>query len=231
MGDLLTGLDRAAVRAAGAFLARLVRLDRSSPVRLRPAGPATVELWARLPFDALVTRNVRGCVPGDVTVRADELLDVLALAGEPAAPVSVVLPARRDGDWRWPLPPAASRTVERLPAAELHRLGAAAARTLREASTAGVRGRAVGERVLRDALLDHVPIVVVADDGTRVEISQRLVQAVTRMGFLGTDPVTGTAEVRVAGGWVGLAADFGTAWHRAAPGLAVRVARPPARPD
>jgi hypothetical protein len=77
-----------------------------------------------------------------------------------------------------------------------------------------VAGRPVGERLLRDALLDHVPIVV-ESAGQRVEVAQRLVQAVLRMGFLGADPA-GAAEqpvaVRVAGGWVGIAAGYGTAW-------------------
>jgi hypothetical protein len=76
--------------------------------------------------------------------------------------------------------------------------------------------------MLRDALLAHVPIVVTGDDGTRVEVAQRLVQAVVRMGFAGGDaPV----EVRVAGAWVGLAAAYGWAWHRPGGGLGVRPRR------
>jgi hypothetical protein len=108
-------------------------------------------------------------------------------------------------------------------------VGAAAEATLRAAVTGGVRGRAVGERVLRDALLDHVPVVVLADDGTRVDVPQRLVQAVVRMGFLGLapaggEPAGGAVEVRVARGWVGLAGAFGAGWHRSSRGLGVRPA-------
>ena len=77
----------------------------------------------------------------------------------------------------------------------------------------------MGERVLRDALLDHVPVVVTGPDGERIEVSQRLVQAVVRMGFAGSDAAV---EVRVAGAWVGLAAGFGTAWYRPADALTVR---------
>jgi hypothetical protein len=79
--------------------------------------------------------------------------------------------------------------------------------------------------MLRDALLDHVPVVVTADDGTRVEVPQRLVQAVMRMGFLGPAPTGGEVEVRLAGGWVGLAGAFGTGWHRSSRGFEVRPVR------
>jgi hypothetical protein len=63
---------------------------------------------------------------------------------------------------------------------------------------------------VRDALLDHVPIVVEAG-ADRVEVPQRLVQAVVRMGFIRPE---GRVVVRRAGAWVGLAGEFGAAWHR-----------------
>jgi hypothetical protein len=205
----------ASVTDAGAFLARLLRLDPVALVRLRPVAEATVALWGRLPFGVLVTRRVRAAPGQDATVRAAELLDVLAAGAGP-------LPARHDADWRWPTPPEPGRVVERLPAAELVRVGEAAAQTLRAAVSGGVRGRAVGERVLRDALLDHVPIVVTTDEGLRVEVSQRLVQAVIEMGFLEPETTVGTGEVRVAAGWVGLTGAFGGAWHRPSTPLDVR---------
>ena len=97
------------------------------------------------------------------------------------------LPTRRDAQWRWPLPPVRSRQVEALPVAELRRIAEAAAGTLRTASEQGVAGRAVGQRALRDALLDHVAVLVTPDGppAAPVEVPQRLVQAVVRMGFLG----------------------------------------------
>jgi hypothetical protein len=224
-------IDQRDAADAGAYLARVVRLDPAALVRLRPAGGGMLALWARLPFDALVTRTVRAVVEEDATVRAADLLAAVggaaggAAAGGSAAAGSGHL-ARHDARWRWPLPPSAGRTVERLPAGELHRVGAAAASTLREAAASGVRGRAVGERMLRDALLAHVPIVVTADDGTRVEVAQRLVQAVVRMGFLGPvaggEVAEGEVEVRLAGAWVGLVAAYGSAWHRPSGGLGVR---------
>jgi len=208
-------LEADSVADAGAYLARLVRLDAVALVRLRPAGGGTLALWARLPFEVMVTRRVRSSFDQDATVRAADLLR--ALDGD--------LPARHDAQWRWPVPPDAGEVVERLPVGEVRRLGAAAESTLRTAVTSGVRGRAVGERVLRDALLDHVPVVVITDDGTRYEVPQRLVQAVVRMGFLGSTG-DGDVDVRVVpGGWVGLAGPYGTGWHRASTGLDLRPAR------
>ncbi|MEU4474234.1 hypothetical protein [Micromonospora sp. NPDC023888] len=217
----------AGVADAGAFLARLVRLDPVAPVRLRGANvPGRIALWARLPWQVLVVRTV-AAEPADgsaedVTVAAAELLAELERGG-PARPV------RRDAQWRWPLPPARSRTVEALPVAELRRIADAAAGTLRTASEQGVAGRAVGQRALRDALLDHVAVLVTPDGSPAqpVEVSQRLVQGLVRMGFLGAadGPATGhggaTVQVRVAGRWVGLVGPYGAAWLQTATDLAV----------
>jgi hypothetical protein len=198
---------------AAAFVARVLRFDPASVVRLRNTDRAVI-LWSRLPFGVLVSRGVprpvSHLVPGDVTVRADALLHSLETGGP--------LPPSRDADWRWPLPPATVRTVERLPVAEIARVSAAAAETIRTAAAEGVAGRAVGSRAIRDALLDHVPIVVETDEGERFHVPQRLVQAITRMGFLpaatAVDSGDRSVEVRVAGPWVGLAAPFGSAWYR-----------------
>jgi hypothetical protein len=195
----------AGVADAGAFLARLTRLDPGAPVRLKGSGGRTA-LWARLPWDVLVTREVAGRGPDDATVAASDLLAVLAGGGDR-------LPARRDDQWRWQLPPAASETVESVSAAELIRLARAAAGTLREVSAGGLGGRAVGQRAVRDALLDHVALVVTPPAGAPVEVSQRLVQAVSRMGFLGPPGADlPDSRVRVAGRWVGLSAPYGVAW-------------------
>ncbi|OKI61058.1 hypothetical protein [Micromonospora sp. CB01531] len=198
------GLD--GVADAGAFLARLVRLDPATLVRLRPVpGVGRTALWARLPWGVLVVRTVTGTAPGDVTVAAVELLAELSAGG-------AALPRRRDDGWRWPLPPPASRAVESLAAEDVRRIAAAAAGALREAATHGVAGRAVGQRALRDALLDHVAVVVTPDDApdAPVEVPQRLVQGLVRMGFVGT----GDVRVRVAGRWVGLVGPYGAAWSR-----------------
>jgi hypothetical protein len=200
---------------AGAFLARLVRLDPGAPVRLR-SNAGRVALWAHLPWDVLVTREVAGRGPDDATVSATDLLSVLAAGGDQ-------LPERRDAQWRWPLPPSAGETVESVSRAELTRLAAAAAGTLREVAAGGLAGRAIGQRAVRDALLDHVALVVDPPaGGGPVEVPQRLVQAISRMGFLGPDRVDGPeTRVRVAGRWVGLSAPYGVAWLQAVGKLTV----------
>lgn len=240
-----------ALADVGPFLGRLLRLDRSALVRLRrlpldgqlragdrppstahlptadrpppDAASGRVALWGRVPWEVLVTRTVPATVPPgtpaepaalDVTVSAGGLLTALPAGG---------WPARRDADWHWPLPPSAGpgtevgSAIEEIPAADVLRLGAAAAATLRDAS-----GR-MGERVLRDALLDHVAIEVVSA-GQRVEIRQRLIQALLRMGFVATDDV-GSITVRTSGGWVGLAARHGAVWQQMGTSFAIRVLR------
>ncbi|MDG4796031.1 hypothetical protein [Micromonospora sp. WMMD1082] len=216
------------VADAGAFLARLVRLERAALVRLRPAAPAArTALWARLPWGVLAVRTVAGPGAGDVTVAAGQLLAELA-AGRAA------LPARLDAQWRWALPPAAGRRVETLPGGELRRLADAAAGTLREAAEQGVAGRAVGQRALRDALLDHVAVVVTPDDepDRPVEVTQRMVQGLVRMGFLGPSeapPGEDRVQVRTTGRWIGLVGPYGAIWSQKATDLAVRPAEAQAK--
>lgn len=211
------------VADAGAFLARLVRLDTGALVRLRAAGDDRLALWSRLPWSVLVTRTVAGSVSEDATVAARALLGELA-AGRSG------LPPRLDAKWRWGLPPdGASRVVETLPAARVRDLGAAAGRALRAAATDGIGGIPVGERAVRDALLDHVAIVVQCEAvknviPERIDIPQRLVQAVLRMGFLRSadDGEERPVRVLVVGKFVGLAGEYGVAWYRPGTGLGLR---------
>jgi hypothetical protein len=203
---------------AGAFLARLVKLDPKGLVRLRPVGDGVVEMWAMLPFEVLVVRRIPTPLDADSTVGAAELLDTLS----DDFPRSI---RRRDEAWHWPLPPARSEVVERIPAAEIAAVARAASQTLRVAVAQGVGGRRLGERMVRDALLDHVAIVATAA-GTRVEVPQRLVQALMRMGFVRTpvEPAEGIDDlvtqsetlvtVRSVAGWVGLDGSYGSAWYR-----------------
>ncbi len=210
----MTGHGLLGVPDAGAFLARLTRLDPAAPVRLRSTRSRTA-LWAMLPWDVLVTREVAGAGPGDATVSAGELLATLARGGEE-------LPVRRDALWHWPLPPAGAQVVESVAGAELAALADAAAGTLREVSAGGLAGRAIGQRAVRDALLDHVALVVTPTSGPAVAIPQRLVQAVQRMGFLGrADVDSADARVCVSGRWVGISAPYGVAWLQSADKLTV----------
>jgi hypothetical protein len=224
---------------AGAFLVRLLRLDSCAVVRLRPARPQSApheispqqatsqqpsvqrvpepaaEIWAMLPFGVLAVRALPVSLDTDVTVPAAALLETLR---DPSA----ARPQRRDEAWHWSLPPSPGRVVERIPAEDVARVAAAASRTLREASRNGVGGHAVGERKIRDALLDHIPIIVTGYDGQRVDVPQRIVQAVVRMGFLGSGSVESESvtfgdnlvTVRLAAGWIGLDGSYGCAWYR-----------------
>ncbi len=210
-----------------AFLGRLVRLDPVALVRLRRTGDRST-LWGHVPWNVLVSRTVAGSfgADGDMVVRA---CDWLAAGGDDAALNGLL---RRDAEWRQALPPDNRAVIEAIPAADLRSLGAAAAGTLRAAEAGGVGGRAVGARVVRDALLDHVAIVVSAGE-RRVEIPQRLVQAVVRMDFAagaGGHGSGGPVRVVRAGPWIGLAADYGTAWWREASGFGIAPvrSRPPA---
>jgi hypothetical protein len=203
---------------AGAFLARLVKLNPSSVVRLRPISEGIAEIWAMLPFRVLVVRRVQTPLDVDSTVGAAELLDTLS----DDFPRSI---RRRDEAWRWALPPARSEVVEQIPAGEIAAVARAASQTLRVAAAEGVGGRRLGERMVRDALLDHVAIVATGA-GLRVEVPQRLVQAVVRMGFVSTavEPAKGIDDlvtqsesivtVRSGAGWVGLDGSYGSAWYR-----------------
>jgi hypothetical protein len=203
-------LNGIGVTDARAFVARAARLDAGAVIRLRPAGEDRVTLWSHLPWGVLVSRGVPGRVDGDHTVLARELLT--SLDGD--------LPILRDSEWRWSIPGGPGTVVDRIPGADNRRV---AADTLRTAAAEGVGGRAVGSRVLRDALLDHVPIVVTTAAGERVEIAQRLVQAVVRMGFTMSDRAAARdfVDVRKLGPWTALACAYGSAWHRAAKTLLI----------
>jgi hypothetical protein len=205
-----------------AFLGRLVRLDPVALVRVRRAADRST-LWGHVPWNVLVSRTVAGSFGADhdLVVRAR---DWLAAGGDDAAVTGLL---RRDAEWRLALPPDERAMIEAIPAAEVRLLGAAAADTLRAAEAGGVGGRAVGSRAVRDALLDHVAIVVSAGE-RQVEIPQRLVQAVVRMDFAGAGGARGEeGPVRVvrAGPWIGLAADYGTAWWREASGFGISPVR------
>jgi len=203
--SVITDLAPEAVPDVGAFLARLVRMDPAALVRFRPVRPGLTEVWAWLPFDVLVTRLIRSGPDEDATVRAVELLNRLE-HGDPS------LPGRHDLAWRSPLPPGAGDVLEAVPGHEFRRIAQAAADTMRAAT-----GRGVGERRLRDELLDHVALVV-SDEAHREEVPVRLVQGVVRMGFLGPDDST-PVRVRRSGGWLGAEARFGCAWRRTGRGL------------
>jgi hypothetical protein len=171
------------------FARRLLRFDAGALIRLRGD-----RAWGQLPWSVLVA------VPLSPPVESDRVL--AAKDGSP-----------RDAQWRVALPPATASTVEVIPLSSVLSAAEAAATTLKE-----LTGRA-GERAIRDALLDHEVITGKSDvDGTPFAVSQRLVQAMVRMGFVQSGPI----EIRVTGPWTALASPLGQAWHRQQSQLTVR---------
>ncbi|SDD20575.1 hypothetical protein [Glycomyces harbinensis] len=169
-----------------AFAARVARLDPEALVLVRDG-----RLWAALPFGALAVRDAGEPVPPEGVHRAGDLA-AGAIAARPAAA------------WRGRLPQRPWETVETVPAADIADIDRKAAAALRER-----RGQGIGDRRLRDAMLDHVALLVEhGDEAWPVEV--RLVAALCRMGFLADDPV----RVLRAGRRVGLAATYGTVWDR-----------------
>lgn len=179
MGSLGLAADDAA------FAARVARLDTGAPVLVRDG-----RLWALLPFGVLACRELAGDFPDGVFKAAD--LGEGLRSADPA------------GEWRGRLPRGDWETIESLPAPEVARLDRQAADAIRAR-----RGRGVGDRRLRDAMLDHVAVRV-EHGGAEYPVQFRLVAALMRMGFLGEDPV----RVLRAGNRVGLAATYGVVWER-----------------
>src|SRR5690348_236809 len=169
---------------AGAFVARVARLDGQALVRLVSApGVAGVRLWARLPYDVLAGRSAATAAPApgsggtadDVTVSAADLLAALARA-RAAGTAVLELPARRDSAWRGWLPADRGwRVVERVPAEAVRALVIAGQATVRSALDPTRAGEAV---------LDHESLTV-SDDDVSVSVPYRLVHAAVQMGFVG----------------------------------------------
>ncbi|MDA1358003.1 hypothetical protein O1R50_00095 [Glycomyces luteolus] len=169
-----------------AFAARAARLDPDALV-LAQGG----RLWAALPIGVLAVREAADGDLAEGLYRAGDLV-----AGE-AAPRPVA-------EWRGRLPKQPWTTVETVPAADIADIDRKAAQALRER-----RGQGIGDRRLRDAMLDHVTLRV-EHDGRIYPVEFRLVAALCRMGFLGEDPV----KVLKAGRRIGLAGTYGTVWDR-----------------
>lgn len=184
----------------GTFVARAVRLDANTVVRLRnrPSG-GLLDAWVATPFDTLATRTVAGRVnPGDVTVSGTDLLTGLAVVRsetiDPGAP--------KDLMWRSALPPAEGwQQVDRLPGnvvSELAEQGVAVAR-----ENTGPHGTPPA------SLLDQT-VLTVSGSGLDVKVPLRCLFALSGMGFLGGDDVRVTAT----DSWLRIDARFGAVVRR-----------------
>ncbi|MFN2533898.1 MAG: hypothetical protein ABR528_01430 [Pseudonocardiaceae bacterium] len=186
----------------GVFVARAVRLDSEALVRLRAASGA-LRAWVDTPFDALVTRSMRGSLrPGDLTIKGTDLLAALAAAGD-----TVVDPGRaQDVLWRCALPPESGwRAVDQVPAevlADLAGQGAAVAK-----NNPGPRGRPPSE------LLDQ-KVITVSGAGLDVGVPLRCLFALSGMGFVGNPTSAETVRVWATDSWLRLDARYGAVLRR-----------------
>jgi hypothetical protein len=201
----------------GAFVARAVRMDPQSLVRLRnspsrPPGPgadpgatvqARLQVWATTPFDALVTRSVAGRIdPPDCTVHAANLLPGIAVARSTEIDPGPVV----DPLWRTQLPPLAGWSlVDTVPAAvvgDLIERGSSSARD--NVSPAGGTS---------SSLLDQ-QVLTVSGAGYTVAVPMRCLFALSGMGFAGTGSTSSDIRVFATDAWLRLDARFGAVVRR-----------------
>ncbi len=191
----------------GAFVARAVRLDGTTVVRLRNRGgdgeSARIDSWVATPFDVLATRTVLGRVePADVTVSGNELLAALSVSrGDRIDPGPVL-----DLQWRSALPPQARwQVVESLPAKIVTELADRGLELARE--NMGPHGTPPA------SLLDQT-VLTVTGDGLEVKIPLRCLFAMSGMGFLGTGTADEQVRVTATDAWLRIDARFGAVVRR-----------------
>lgn len=202
----LTFADQTERDNLGAFVARAVRLDGTTVVRLRnrdsDEGAGRIDSWVATPFDVLATRTVLGAAaPSDVTVSGNELLAALAVSRSERIDPGPVL----DLQWRSALPPQAHwQVVEQLPAkvvAELADRGLALAR-----ENMGPHGTPPA------SLLDQT-VLTVAGDRLEVKIPLRCLFAMSGMGFLGSEDGE-HVRITATDAWLRIDARFGAVVRR-----------------
>ncbi len=188
----------------GAFVARAVRLDAASVIRLRSRGDGEfIEAWLATPFDVLATRTVRGSLhPGDMTVSANELLAALAIVrGE------TVDPGRsQDMMWRSALPPGQGwQVIDQLPAGVVASLADKGIEVARE--NAGPHGTPPA------SLLDQT-VLTVSSDGMEIKVPLRCLFAMSGMGFIGNEGPDDQVRVTATDSWLRIDARFGAVVRR-----------------
>ncbi|MDT7802571.1 MAG: hypothetical protein QOI78_6004 [Actinomycetota bacterium] len=195
--------DAADRETLGAFVARAVRLDGQTAVRLRRRGDGVVEAWTVTPFECLATRAVAGDVtPGDVTVSGNELLAALTVAGGPRMDPG---PAR-DLLWHGELPPTGRwQLVDELPAhvvAELADRGVTLAR-----DNAGPHGNPPA------SLMDQA-VLTVSGGSLEVKVQMRCLFALSGMGFVDSGVEGDVVRVTATDSWLRLDARYGAILRR-----------------
>ena len=197
--------DRVERDDLGAFVARAVRLDSQSVVRMRNR-PDTdrMDVWAATPFDALSTRVVQGAVdPADLTISGNELLATLTVAGgevmDPGAPKDLL--------WRSELPPATGwKRVDDLPA---QLVGEVAERGI------DVAKENVGPKGTPPASLLDQEVFTVHGSGYDVKVPLRCRFVLSGMGFLvGTPGDAEIVRVSATDSWLRLDSRYGAVVRR-----------------
>lgn len=190
----------------GAFVARAVRLDGLTVVRLRARDTGLIDAWVATPFDVLATRTVRGEVaPTDVTVSGNELLAALSVVrGDRIDPGRAL-----DLQWRSALPPDARwQVVDLLPARVVSDLADRGIAVARE--NVGPQGTPPA------SLLDQT-VLTVTGDGLEIKVPLRCLFAMAGMGFLGaSSDDTADEQVRVTAtdSWLRIDARYGAVVRR-----------------
>ena len=189
----------------GAFVARSVRLDGQSVIRLRNrGGTGRLDVWGATPFDALCTRSVEGEVePADVTVSGNELLASLTVAGGPKMDPG----PQRDLLWRSELPPPEGwRRVDDLPA---KLVGEVADRGIAMAK------ENVGPKGTPPASLLDQEVFTVSGSGLDVKIPLRCLFVLSGMGFLVAEPAESEiVRVSATDSWLRMDSRYGAVVRR-----------------
>ncbi|MCA1186969.1 MULTISPECIES: hypothetical protein [unclassified Saccharopolyspora] len=189
----------------GAFVARSVRLDGQSVIRLRNRGTTgRIDVWGATPFDALCTRSVEGEVePADVTVSGNELLASLTVAGGPEMDPG----PQRDLLWRSELPPPEGwRRVDDLPA---KLVGEVADRGIAMAK------ENVGPKGTPPASLLDQEVFTVSGSGLDVKIPLRCLFVLSGMGFLVAEPAESEiVRVSATDSWLRMDSRYGAVVRR-----------------
>jgi hypothetical protein len=186
-----------------AFVARAVRLDGQSAVRLRQRAPDVVEAWVATPFEVLVTRAVVGEIsPADITVSGNELLAALTVAGGERMDPG---PAR-DLLWQSELPASTAwRPVDELPAtvvADLTGRGVALARDN------------VGPHGTPPASLMDQTVLTVTGENVEIKVPMRCLFALSGMGFVDSSVPGDVVRVTATDSWMRLDARYGAVLRR-----------------
>ncbi|MFD9893520.1 hypothetical protein ACFWY9_29600 [Amycolatopsis sp. NPDC059027] len=187
----------------GAFVARAVRLDGQTVVRLRMRGEDVVEAWTATPFEVLATRAVAGRVtPADVTVSGNELLAALTVAGGERMDPG---PAR-DLLWHGELPPPGRwQVVDELPVGVVSDLADRGVTLARD--NAGPHGTPPA------SLMDQAVLTVTGGE-LEVKVQMRCLFALSGMGFLDSSISDDVVRVTATDSWMRLDARYGAVLRR-----------------